>query len=302
MTSFNFNDLPEIYQIEATNACQLDCYMCARKLMKREIGYLNPELVAIMVEREDFKNSYLVELQMYGEPLLHPDLDKIIKILKTGTDVKVGFSTNGILLKEKLDTVLMCDYVTISLDADNPQTYEKIRGSSSYEKLLTDLDELLSLKDRPVIDIQLIDLPENQKQIEEVHKIYGGFQRTFIRSVPDCNVNLFKGDNAYPTSHEICLNPWLSVSIFWNGDVVPCCFWFDEYVDDNKKEKFIYGNLFDQSLREIWQNSDRRKELCQAHLFNILPERCTHCLVRSPVLLHYRMTMNWLKMKGGDSE
>jgi len=295
MTSFNFNDLPEIYQIEATNACQLSCYMCARNLMKREVGYLDPKLVELMVEREEFKNSYLVELQMYGEPLLHPNLKKIIQILKEETDVKVGFSTNGLLLKEKLDTILLCDYVTVSLDADNSDTYEKIRGTYSYEHITSALDELLPLKDRPVIDIQLIDLLSNQGQIAKVHKKYGGYNRVFIRSVPDCNINLFKQNNAYPHSHEICLNPWLSVSVFWDGSVVPCCFWYDRYEDDDKKEEFIYGNLYDTSLREIWQKSENRKKLIKWHLSNTLPERCTHCLVRSPALLHFRMTLNWLK-------
>lgn len=295
MTSFNFNDLPEIYQIEATNACQLSCYMCARNLMKREIGYLDPKLVELMVEREEFKNSYLVELQMYGEVLLHPDLKKIIEILKEGTDVKVGFSTNGLLLKEKLDTVLLCDYITVSLDADNQQTYKEIRGKDLYGYVLLNLEELLAIKERPVVDIQLIDLPSNQGQIAEVHKKYQAYPRTFIRSVPDCNVNLFAKDNAYPYSHEICLNPWLSVSVFWSGEIQPCCFAYDSYWDDAKTKKLSYGNLYDQPLREIWQKSKFRKELIKAHLTNNPPERCTHCLVRSPVLLHFRMVQNWLK-------
>jgi len=295
VTSFNFNDLPEIYQIEATNACQLDCYMCARKLMKREIGFLDPKLIELMIEREEFRNSYLVELQMYGEPLLHPNIKDIIYLLKNETDVKVGFSTNGLLLEEKLDTILLCDYVTISLDADNPETYEKIRGNSSYMKIIKDLDKLLNIKNRPVIDIQLINLPHNQGQLAKVHKKYRSFRRVLIRSIPDCNINLFQQNDAYPYSHEMCLNPWLSVSIFWTGDVIPCCFWYDKYIDDAKKEEFVYGNLYEQSLREIWQKSENRKKLIKAHLTNNLPQRCTHCSVRSPALLHFRMTMNWLK-------
>jgi len=238
---------------------------------------------------------------MYGEPLLHPKLAEIIEILKEGTDVKVGFSTNGLLLKEKLDTVLMCDYVTVSLDADNPETYKNIRTKTTkdtYLKLLQDLGELLLLKDRPVVDIQLIDLPKNKGEIERVRKRYEKFPNVIVRTVPDCNVNLFKGDNAYPHSHELCLNPWLSVSVFWDGTVVPCCFWFDGFVTDNKNWKFVYGNLYEKSLKEIWQNSIKRRTLIKAHLTNNLPERCTHCLVRSPALLHLRMTMNWLKGGG----
>jgi len=298
--SFNFNDLPEIYQIETTNACQLDCYMCPRKLMKRDIGYLDPKLVEIMVERGEFKNSYLVELQMYGEPLLHPDLDKIIEILKEKTDVKVGFSTNGLLLHEELDIILMCDYITVSLDADNPKTYISIRGMSEkhlfspYYKLVSDLKELLALKDRPIVDIQLIDLPENKDQLKNIQKQYGNYSNVIIRTVQDCMTNMFNKTNAYPYHHELCLNPWLSVSIHWDGDVVACCFWFDKYLDNAKKEKFIYGNLYDEPLSKIWQG-ELVKEFRKLHLKNQLFERCKQCSARSPALLHIQMVMNWLK-------
>ena len=292
--TFSFTDLPEIYQIEATNACQLKCKMCARELMKREEGLLNPKLVEEMAERGDFANSYYVELQMYGEPLLHPNLSKIIEILKEKTDVKVGFSTNGILLDEKIDGVLKCDFITVSLDANNPKTYKDIRGVDFYNRIETGLNWLLSFKDRPVVDIQLIDLSENKDQISLVKEIYKRFPNVVVRSVPDCNVNLFAQTSAYPNTHELCLNPWLSVSVFWDGDVVPCCFWFDEYKDTEKKKSFVYGNLYNEPLGKIWTN-DKVKDLRKAHITNKLPQRCTYCIMRSPVLLHFRMVQTWLK-------
>jgi len=292
--SFNFNELPEVYQIESTNACQLDCYMCPRKLMKREIGWASPKLFDLMADRGDFANSYFVELQMYGEPLLHPDLDRIIEILKEKTDVKIGFSTNGLLIHDKLDIILMCDYITVSLDADNPETYEKIRGTNSYKKIIEGLDELLPLNNRPVVDIQLIDLPANRGQIEKIRALYGGFDLTFIRTVHDCMIHMFNKTNAYPDTHELCLNPWLSVSVHWDGDAVSCCFWFDKYADSAKEDLFVYGNLYGESLSKIWQ-SELVKEFRKLHLKNQLFERCVHCSARSPALLHLRMTMNWLK-------
>ena len=291
--TFSFTDLPEIYQIEATNACQLKCKMCARELMKREEGYLNPALVEEMAERGDFANSYYVELQMYGEPLLHPDLSKIIEILKEKTDVKVGFSTNGLLLKKKAVDLLNCDFVTISLDADNPKTYSLIRGGD-YDKLTSSLDYFLKIVERPVVDIQLIDLPQNKDQLYTIQEKYKDIPKVIVRSVPDCNVNLFAQTNAYPNTHELCLNPWLSVSIFWDGTVMPCCFAYDMYWDDAKKEEFVYGNLYTEPLSKIWQ-SELVKEFRKLHLKNQLLERCRHCLMRSPALLHFRMVQTWLK-------
>lgn len=112
------------------------------------------------------------------------------------------------------------------------------------------------------------------------------------RSVPDCFAS-YTAPELAPKSTSLCLNPWMSVSIHADGDVVPCCFAFGKEV--------VYGNLKEASLEEIWQTSPERKKLQRDHLRAALdsdgpwlPEMCSKCYMRSPVNLHFRMLQRFL--------
>src|SRR5205814_10486397 len=91
----DFKSLPEIYQIESVSAFNFQCPMCERTThMGRQPGLLDVKLLELMHERGDFGGSYYVELQMAGEPTLHPDLYNIIMFLKYKVGVMVGLSTH----------------------------------------------------------------------------------------------------------------------------------------------------------------------------------------------------------------
>jgi radical SAM protein with 4Fe4S-binding SPASM domain len=66
-----------------------------------------------------------------------------------------------------------------------------------------------------------------------------------------------------------CYFPWHSVSILWDGSVVPCC------RDYNGVE--IIGDLNNQSLEEIWNGEkmkNLRKELVSGRITNKLCNPC----------------------------
>ena len=280
--SFNFR-LPEIYQIEATNDCNMNCPNCIRQKMKRKVGYLDIDLIDIIADQNGFENSYYVELQMYGEPLLHPNLSEIIDKLKKY--VKVGLSTNGLLIESSIDTILKLDYMTISIDSYN--LYSRYR-SNHLPKFLDDIDLIFSYNRHPFIDIQTINFQEkdNVESMRILQKIADSrdWNEYLIRSVDDCSI-CFRNDIPADRT-ELCVNPWISVSIQWDGDVVPCCFSYDKDI--------IYGNLYEDSLYNIWM-SDNVLELRKQHENKSYNSLCNKCYMRSPVLLHMKMLMNWMK-------
>lgn len=276
--------LPEVYQIEATNHCNMNCANCMRQTMQRDRGYLDPELITIMGERGDFENSYFVELQMYGEPLLNNKLEEIIILLKK-YNVKVGFSTNGILIPKRLDLISRLDYITVSLDSFDD--YEKYRDGNKIDTLLNSLDLIFTLDSQPHVDLQCINFGDG---VEKSMKIIGeiakerGWSKYLIRSVDDCFLG-FRGNRDIDCK-DLCLNPWMSVSLHWNGDVVPCGFSYDDEI--------IYGNLYENSLKDVWA-SERVEKLRRQHLTGNLPDICQKCYTRSPTLLHWQLMMNWIK-------
>jgi radical SAM protein with 4Fe4S-binding SPASM domain len=294
--------LPEIYQIEASSHCDHDCKMCPRKYYHREDKrkMFDIDLLKTMIKRGDLEGSYFIELQMSGEPLLNPDVPIMIELLKS-QGILVGLSTHGDLFPKLLDSCKDLDYITISVDSITKRN--EIRKGSKFDDPDTYLEQLLHTafyfaERRIPIDFQFIELKgwEKEKTILEnflMCRMGNVFKRINIRSIPDCCILHRSGDRLKPEENNnigICLNPWLSVSVQSNGNVSSCCFaWGDN-------EGNVYGNLYEQSLEEIW-NGEKVKKLRNQHSkgFIHLPDLCMKCTARSPVLLHWNLFFNSIR-------
>ncbi len=266
-------DTPEIYQIEVSRKCNLSCSMCARSFFHREdeTEFIDLALIDKLIRERSFENSYFVELQMSGEPTLHPQLDKIINKLKPF--VALGLSTNGTNLD--LDCLFELDYVTINYNAikNDPTAIDRIRRfvQRAYRY------------GKPAIDLQIIELSDWDLDYEILNAEFKHelvLPMFNIRTVPDCFMTIFDKPDRLPVEKELCLNPWLSVSIQANGNVVPCCFSFGDDI--------VYGNIKELSLYEIWSvYNDEVVKLREEHRAGNYRNICARCYMRSPMLLHW---------------
>jgi radical SAM protein with 4Fe4S-binding SPASM domain len=271
--------------------------MCLRTTdMVRPDQLLRLELLTKMHDRGDFSGSYYVELQMAGEPSLHPQLDSIINFLKHVVGVAVGLSTHGLQIRknEKLaGTLLELDALTISVDSIDPETYHKMRYPGTFKQLLESLDILFGAARKrvktPFIELQLIstDMFPGTGDVEALQKLMDekGWNDLFsIRTTGDCfsemQGRVHAGSRTRNTS--LCINPWTSVSVASNGDVVSCCFIFEP----DKDTVNWYGNLYEQSLQEIW-NGSRVRAMQEMHMKGgSLKDQCAKCYLKSPYLIH----------------
>lgn len=123
---------------ESTAICNLKCITCCQNYMKRKKGHLKFEIFKKIYD--EVKPPYL-NLTGFGEPLLNPDLFKIITYArKKGSFVKMD--TNGMLLNKEnaeklLDTGV--DIVSNSIDGMDKKTYESIRIGANYEQVIGNL-------------------------------------------------------------------------------------------------------------------------------------------------------------------
>ena len=85
--------------IEITNICNLKCKFCPET--KRNKGFMSLESFEEVI-RKVHKHTKLVCLHVKGEPLLHNQLEGILKILEK-YNLKANITTNGTLIKEKLE-------------------------------------------------------------------------------------------------------------------------------------------------------------------------------------------------------
>jgi len=279
--------LPEVYQIEVSSVCNFNCIMCPTQFFPRKdkTKFISLDLVKKIIDQGDLDASYFVELQMSGEPLLHPNIEEIIDIVKS-TGVLVGMSTNGSMIAKKLEAIAKLDYLTVSIDSLSE--YENIRKNGSKEILLENLEYLIGTaqKYNIVVDLQLVELEGWEKEKEKIEKMYGFFFN--VRSVPNCYLPYFFSEINLPTSTELCLNPWLSVSIACNGNVTACCI--------AQGDDIQLGNLKEQTLREVWQGREIRS-LRKEHLRKDYRPVCAKCYMRSPFLFHWNLYLQSIKRR-----
>jgi MoaA/NifB/PqqE/SkfB family radical SAM enzyme len=143
--------LPAEIQVEVTGACNLACRMCLvryrPKLGKRTGAMCFHNFKRILDELPALEK---VTLQGLGEPLLAPDLFRMIEYA-SGRGARIGFNTNGTLLTPETSERLVSgglDWLHVSLDGATAETYENIRAGSSFERVTVNIQGLVEAKRR----------------------------------------------------------------------------------------------------------------------------------------------------------
>lgn len=281
--------IPKINNIELTNACAFKCEMCPRQFMKRKIGFMDIKLFEKIINQANYNTK--VALHFFGDPLLHPEFDKAIKLCKQ-RGIKTSLSTNPTSLtddkiKKLLDSRI--DYLHISLDGASKKTYEEIRkGKATYEKALERIEVFLREKRKhnwkPLTEIAIIRMKKTEKEIDSFVKkwsnvdgidkvqvkefiVWGGGMDSINELASEFS-HLYKRKEYYP-----CFWLWSKLVVLWDGKVVPCCSDFDG--------KCILGDLNDQSLAEIWNNK-KMQQLRKMSIENSFPKEhlCYRCRER----------------------
>jgi MoaA/NifB/PqqE/SkfB family radical SAM enzyme len=130
--------LPTELQVEVTGACNLACEMCLvsyRPKLGRSEGAMSFATFKSIVD--ELPALEKITLQGLGEPLLAPDLFRMIEYA-AARGVRMGFNTNGTFLtRERAERLVRAglDWLHISLDGATAETYESIRRGSSFERV-----------------------------------------------------------------------------------------------------------------------------------------------------------------------
>ena len=162
--------LPTHIQIEPVFKCNLRCSHCFRSFYKRECTSLDPDKFKSLIEQ--LPSLEAIKLQGLGETLLYKHLEEV---LQAGTARGIQFETisNGILIsKENVDFLLYYFSVFyVSIDSINPEKFGKIRGGSSLEKVLKNLELLLEKKDKynAAIGVNFVATHENYDEIPKIN-------------------------------------------------------------------------------------------------------------------------------------
>lgn len=251
---------PHIHQIEPTNHCPYTCVMCPRTNdMSRSTGFMEMEVFKKIVDEiATFKEpvrSKEIELFHFGESLLHPEFDDMIKYV-SDRNLHGTLSVNPPHLKEKVmkKVIDAKPYrVIISFDGFDNESYREIRGkAANFDLAIKNIDRLIEYHketdSKSIIEIRMIRMKINQDAVDKFASMWEGIDnvnvvvRDFFPWTEERLVEL--GEVEHWDSFKPCKFPWDYVVVQYNGDVVACC---RDYDGHN-----VMGNIKNESLVEIW--------------------------------------------------
>lgn len=240
--------------IEITNICNLKCRFCPDTNRTKE--YMSIENFETIIEKiHNYTN--LVCLHVKGEPLLHNDLEEILKILEK-YNLKANITTNGTLLKNKLDIIKNSK----SIRQINISLHSITQNDITYNEYLKNVFESVEELKNVIISYRLWNLLKiekndiNNKIIKEIETYYNmsNLKEKLAESeFLKVKENVFINQDIEFTWPDInreniiekgkCLALKEQVAILVDGTVVPCC------LDNNGDIQL--GNILDETLEEI---------------------------------------------------
>jgi len=219
--------------------------MCARTTgMTRELGYMDEFLFKRIIQKASGFSSRIF-FHHFGDSLLRPKLGKFIRHANQ-YNIKTYLSTNPILLNQRRSRELVDSglyELVLSLDGIKSKTSAAIRGQSARNVDLAEKNILSFIKYRgtinsqiPFLIMQIVRQKENLHEIEPWINKWSkvrGIDRVKVKTYvtwdgQDQYINSLKPNELPPNlSKIVCDKPWTSVTILWDGRVVPCCFDYD---------------------------------------------------------------------------
>lgn len=237
-----------------------------------------------------------------GEPLLNKRFSQMVKEIKALEIPLVKTVSNGMLLNERAIVDIVesrLDMIELSLDGQSPSENDFIRRNCDYYTVVSNIKNLIAYKrqcksETPQIFIastQFISRyayqceekePEAPKYlVQEFSGEYlegiAGFKNTYAIRWPQMQVleEIYElyDDPCDRQSHNFCDHVENTVTVRWNGDIVPCCY--------DLTSQYVIGNIHQADLSTIWNNTQYLRLRRSIHEMNFIP-LCDSCGVVKP--------------------
>jgi len=260
---------PEQVLIEVTNHCNLNCPFClvgmqndllaehgnvAHDLMSRKMGIMSPETFAVVRRKLTAFGIKRAFMHFQGEPFLNKHVSEFANQLKAD-GLYVGIFTNGQVFTNKIIaeiTEAEIDLIRFSVDGASEETYQQNRVGGLFAKAYQNMKLMAEAHQgkNTRIEWQFLPLKNNEHEVEKARAMADEIGvHFFTKGFRETDSDLAPKDPRYRSSFlkKPCTDPYRQIGIYWNGDVVPCCY------DVDGKE--VMGNLLNENLESIWNSS-----------------------------------------------
>lgn len=261
--------LPPAISIELSTVCNLACPECVTGagLINRKNKYISYDLAADIASQVR-SHAISAWLSFQGEPMMHPDFFRIIRLFEGMNPV---ISTNGHWFN--LENCIRLagsplKKIIISYDGATPEAYALYRKGGDHALVTEGIRRLAAIirERRSGLKIALQFLIHRGNEHETgaaavfARSVGAGFRVKTMQVLDNRRAGDWvpsdQGRSRYiigddgtwqPAGSPArgCLRMWTSAVITTDGDVVPCCF--------DKNGLHVMGNLREQNFREIWR-------------------------------------------------
>lgn len=262
--------------------------------MSRKPERMTIENYSTIIKKIAPQTAYLT-LYFQGEPLLHKDFTQMAAIAKE-YKIYTASSTNAQLLSNDIAKKIIqsgLNKLIVSIDGTTQEVYEKYRIGGSLQRATEGIQSLLYWKkelksNTPFVELQFLVLKHNEHQIDEIKQLAKklGVNKLSLKTAQI--IDFEDGSELIPSiskyarykkihngkyirKKKVCNKCWRAFSgavITVNGDVLPCSY--------DKNGEYAFGNIHQQSLKEIWHN-DKAKQFRQ----QILSDRKAYEICRN---------------------
>jgi MoaA/NifB/PqqE/SkfB family radical SAM enzyme len=190
--SYRFLDgrsaLPETISLLLTYRCNLHCQMCGQWGERGSLKNLPPAITRRylelpLIERliKEVRSFHPTITLFGGEPLLHPQWEEVVQLVK-GAGLRCNMISNGILLKKQAEEAVRLGLDEIIFSLDGPaEVHDRIRGGKGvFRRALEGFQHLERVKKkygkkRPTVNVNSVIWEENQGMLQEVAEQAGRF-------------------------------------------------------------------------------------------------------------------------------
>jgi MoaA/NifB/PqqE/SkfB family radical SAM enzyme len=259
-------------QVEPTSACNLNCQICMRTNLKREIKFLSISNFKRLVDKGGFSH---IALHGWGEPLLNKQLFAMVRYAES-RGIATNLTTNGTLIQENIDEVFGSGLREIAFGVYDKEFFR--RGIPSIEIMLKERNKKGYKTPKTYIDLtiyrnnyaQILDLVELAYELRVdaiiLHRLFNvhSVSPTVEYISADEEKELFtrvrqlaralKLELYLPPGHSYpCRITKYSVFVNVEGELTPCCF-LPELSLGNACERGIKKIMHSRAYRSFLQN------------------------------------------------
>jgi len=252
-------ELPERVLLDLATKCNLRCPMCP------VWGSADNDAIESVKGVMDLKASRrvldeitaarpLIQPNMYGEPLLAPNLRERLADMKA-RGLTIAMNTNGLTLTDDLARFMVevkVDSISFSIDAISREALLKIRGIDKLEKIEAAVFRMLAARGdktfpRVSVSMTLQDANAHEEQ---------AFVERWVGLVDCVRVGLIFENGTFPDMEVPekrlpCPSLYQTMPIHNDGAVTACC------LDGFKLTNL--GNVFERGVQEVWQGEEFAK-------------------------------------------